>query len=179
MKKIINKAQFSPMKPRIRVFSNRLEFLNPGALPKPYKELQKGDISLPRNPLITKIFRVIDLAENAGYGFDKMFKGWRYHYHQDPVVLTGLDYYRIEFFFEDKYEKKRIKEYQESGQILTERQKEILKIIGENPLISREGLSERLKINSSAIQKHIEKLKQKGLIKRVGPDKGGYWEVLK
>jgi ATP-dependent DNA helicase RecG len=62
------------MKPRIRVFTNWLEFFNPGALPKPYEILKKGDIFLPRNPIITKIFRVIDLAENAGYGFDKILK---------------------------------------------------------------------------------------------------------
>src|SRR3989338_6591373 len=83
----------------VDIFDDRVEISNPGALPKPCEELQKGDISLPRNPIITKIFRIIDLAENAGYGFDKMFKGWRYHYSKEPIVSTGLDYYKIEFFF--------------------------------------------------------------------------------
>ena len=32
-------------------------------------------ISLPRNPLIIKMFRFAKLAENAGYGIDKM-KSW-------------------------------------------------------------------------------------------------------
>ena len=160
---LIHSDYFSPMKPRIRVFSNRLEFLNPGALPKPYKELQKGDISLPRNPLITRIFRVIDLAENAGYGFDKMFKGWRYHYHQDPVILTGLDYYRIEFFFGEKSSEKS--------------SEKILRIIKENPHINAEEISLKINISSRAVEKNISKLKKDGLIKRIGPDKGGYWEV--
>jgi ATP-dependent DNA helicase RecG len=97
---LIHSDYFSPMKPRIRVFTNRIEFFNPGALPKPYEELQKGDISLPRNPLICKMFRIVDLAENAGYGFDKMFKGWENHYLNKPVITTGTDYYRIEFYFE-------------------------------------------------------------------------------
>lgn len=98
---LIHSDYHSPMKPRIRVFTNRIEFFNPGALPKPYEELQKGDISLPRNPLITKMFRVIDLAENAGYGFDKMIKGWQEHYKTKPTVSGGIDNYRIEFFFEE------------------------------------------------------------------------------
>ena len=61
---------------------------------------------------------------------------------------------------------------------LTERQEEILDLIEQNNKISRKQLSEILSINPSAIQKHISKLKQKGLIKRIGPDKGGYWEIV-
>ena len=61
----------------------------------------QGDISLPRNPLITKMFRIIDLAENAGYGFDKMIKGWSSFYNTEPVITSGIDYYKIEFYFKD------------------------------------------------------------------------------
>ena len=61
---------------------------------------------------------------------------------------------------------------------LTERQEEILNLIEQNNKISRKQLSDILNINPSAIQKHINKLKQKGLLKRIGPDKGGYWEVI-
>lgn len=39
-------------------------------------------------------------------------------------------------------------------------------------------MSDKLKINPSAVQKHLNKLKQKGLLKRIGPDKGGYWEII-
>ncbi|MDR1004590.1 MAG: putative DNA binding domain-containing protein, partial [Prevotellaceae bacterium] len=60
---------FSPMKPRIRVFTNRIEFENPGALPRPVKELLNEDVTIPRNPVIAKLFRVANLCENAGYGF--------------------------------------------------------------------------------------------------------------
>jgi ATP-dependent DNA helicase RecG len=46
------------------------------------------------------------------------------------------------------------------------------------PGITRRELSEALKINQSAIQKHIDKLKKEGIIRRVGPAKGGRWEVV-
>ena len=39
-------------------------------------------------------------------------------------------------------------------------------------------LSENIGINQSAIQKHLDKLKQKGLLKRIGADRGGYWEII-
>jgi ATP-dependent DNA helicase RecG len=29
------------------------------------------------------------------------------------------------------------------------------------------------------MHRNLDKLKEQGIIKRVGPDKGGYWKVLK
>lgn len=39
-------------------------------------------------------------------------------------------------------------------------------------------LAQRLKISEVSIYKRIIKLKQKDLIRRVGSDKGGHWEVI-
>ena len=62
---------------------------------------------------------------------------------------------------------------------LAESQKRILKLIKENPYISKKKLSEIIGISTTAIDKNITRLKKKGLLKRIGPDKGGYWEVVK
>ena len=62
---------------------------------------------------------------------------------------------------------------------LTEREKNLLEVIKEKPAISRKELSEALGINPSAVQKHIQKLKERDLLRRIGPDKGGHWEILK
>ena len=37
---------------------------------------------------------------------------------------------------------------------------------------------EFLGINRSAIQKHLSNLKAAGRLRRIGPDKGGHWEVV-
>jgi len=34
-------------------------------------------------------------------------------------------------------------------------------------------------ISLSKIKENISKLKAKGLIERIGPDKGGYWKIVK
>ncbi|WP_439799793.1 winged helix-turn-helix transcriptional regulator [Treponema sp.] len=54
----------------------------------------------------------------------------------------------------------------------------ILELIKKNPQVSRKELCDNLKINPSAVQKHIEKLKAQGIIKRSGGAKGGWWEIL-
>jgi len=71
---------FSPMHPTIRVFTDRIEFQNPGGFIVPVSKVLQEAISLPRNPIIIKLFRFAKLSENAGYGIDKM-KRW--------TTLTG------------------------------------------------------------------------------------------
>ena len=58
-----------------------------------------------------------------------------------------------------------------------ERVVRLLELIAEKPNITRKELSEALKINPSAVQKHIEKLKNEGIISRVGSDKKGRWKM--
>lgn len=53
----------------------------------------------------------------------------------------------------------------------------LLDLIQQNPKISRKELCEELKINPSAVQKHIEKLKEAKMIERMGGAKGGEWRV--
>lgn len=64
------------------------------------------------------------------------------------------------------------------GQKITAKQAVVLDFIKQNSSISRSDLSDKLKINESAVRKHLDALRNKGVIKRVGPDKGGHWEVL-
>ncbi len=40
-------------------------------------------------------------------------------------------------------------------------------------------MSENLNRSRSAIAKQIAKMKEEGVVKRIGADKGGYWELLK
>ncbi|MDR0893879.1 MAG: hypothetical protein LBN06_01055 [Prevotellaceae bacterium] len=91
---------FSPMKPRIRVFTNRIEFENPGALPRPVKELLNEDVTIPRNPVIAKLFRVANLCENAGYGFDKML-AWKTETQQEVTFDTWVDKTKVTFMLKD------------------------------------------------------------------------------
>jgi predicted HTH transcriptional regulator len=71
---LMHNDYFSAAKPRVRIFSNRIEFENPGNFSLPIEVLLKKDISLPRNPVIAKLFRCVKLCENAGYGFNKILK---------------------------------------------------------------------------------------------------------
>ncbi len=55
----------------------------------------------------------------------------------------------------------------------------IIELIEGNPFITTQKIADSLGISRRAIAKTIAKLQQKGLLQRIGPDKGGYWQILK
>jgi ATP-dependent DNA helicase RecG len=65
------------------------------------------------------------------------------------------------------------------GEKLTDNQEKILEIIIRDPLISANKISDEIGISSRKVEENIKKLKEKGIIKRIGPAKGGHWEVIK
>jgi len=91
---------FSPACPRIRIFTNHIEFYNPGGLPKPFEELKSKDISLPRNPILAKLFRMVKLAENAGFGFDKIDENWKAYNSTVPDYQIEFDSVIVDFKME-------------------------------------------------------------------------------
>ena len=53
----------------------------------------------------------------------------------------------------------------------------ILDDLRENPRLTITDLAKKYSVDIKTIKRDIETLKQKGLITRIGPDKGGYWKV--
>ena len=54
----------------------------------------------------------------------------------------------------------------------------LLELIRGNPKITFAEMVSAAGISRSAIQKHIERLKDAQRLRRIGPDKGGHWEVI-
>ena len=69
----------------------------------------------------------------------------------------------------------RKKRLEKSGKKTVEVIWELLKV---HPNITLAGLVKALGITRSTIQKHIVNLKAAGRLRRIGPDKGGHWEVV-
>jgi len=54
----------------------------------------------------------------------------------------------------------------------------IINEIKKNPQVSYEQLSNLLGVTKMTISRDIEKLKQLDILKRIGPAKGGHWQIL-
>ena len=71
----------------------------------------------------------------------------------------------------------QIKTIFEANDALKSKEK-ILQIITNNPYVTTRELSELVGLSIAGIEKNMRQMKEKGLIRRIGPDRGGYWEVL-
>ena len=168
---------FSPACPRIRIFTNHIEFYNPGGLPKPFEELRRKDISLPRNPILAKLFRMVKLAENAGFGFDKIDENWKAYNSTVPDYQIEFDFVIVDFKMEaEESIGKNVGEVSEKTSEKTS--EKILSMMKNNENITIAELTKAIGVSSRSIERNIDKLKQEGKINRIGADKGGYWQVI-
>jgi len=63
------------------------------------------------------------------------------------------------------------------GETLTVNRIKILELMIEDPYISRADLANNVGISETSIYRNIEAMRGKYL-RRVGPDKGGFWEII-
>ena len=54
----------------------------------------------------------------------------------------------------------------------------ILNAIRQNPKVSAAEIAMKLGISSRAVEKRIKTMRENGTICRVGPDRGGYWDII-
>ena len=54
----------------------------------------------------------------------------------------------------------------------------IIDLIKEDPYISTSKKAEIIGVDRRSIARNIKKLQEQGVVRRVGPDKGGFWEVI-
>ena len=170
---LIHTDYFSQASPRIRVFTDRYEFYNPGGLPKAIEFILKEDFSLPRNPVVAKLFRFIKLSENIGSGFSKMISGWQKHYHVKPLIASDFDFYTITFPTTTTT-KSTTKTTTKQN---TEQQ--VLSVLRDNPHLTAEDVAKQVGISKEGIRYHIKNLKKKGILGREGGTKNGRWVMKK
>ena len=176
--------------PKFEIFSDRIEITSAGSLPEGLSEQEFYEgFSVPRNKELMRIFKDLELVEQLGSGIPRILE----HYGKESFKFSD-NFLRMTFTAKETA-------VEEGGQIggvmgglkggqiggqkdaeiddikeLTHRQKEVLKLIASDNRISRSGIAEILHINESAIQKHLNNLKDAGFIERVGGTRG-YWEI--
>ena len=60
---------------------------------------------------------------------------------------------------------------------LTDRQRQIVKMVAQYPFTTTTLMAQNLKVSLMTIRRDIEKMSH--VIRHVGPDKGGHWEIIK
>ena len=59
------------------------------------------------------------------------------------------------------------------------REQDIVNVIRRNKYSTRESIAAELGVSTATVGRELQKLQILGLIKRVGSNKNGYWEIIK
>jgi ATP-dependent DNA helicase RecG len=114
----------------------------------------------------------IGRADELGSGV-RNISNYYLNYSNIKPVFEDADIFRCVIHINDRKSGQTGEEPQ-----LTKSQLAVLNIIKDNPSVSRREIPSILQISPSAVQKHLTLLKQKTIIKRIGPDFGGHWQIL-
>jgi len=182
---------------KFAIFDNRIEITSPGGLlPNVNIEDLGTGVSEFRNKIIGKIFNESGLIEGYGTGILRIRKYIEEKGLVPPEFRDYNGFFKVIFYNaekevekEEREVEKEEREVEKEGrevekeerevEKLTEHQKMILDLIKNNPPISKKEMSENLGIRPSSIDKNITTLKKKGYLMRVGPAKGGHWEIIR
>jgi len=162
----------------VEVYDDRVEIVNPGVFPQ-HRKKEFGKISVRRNEHIADLFFRMDKVERAGTGIRRMKEAMAAA-ELPPLKIRQTGFYTI--VFKRAVERVGEKVVEKVGvrvvEKLTANRGKIIDHMMENKTISAKELSELVGISQRKIEENISWLKEKGLIKRIGPDKGGHWEIV-
>ena len=181
---------------QIKMFDNRLVFESPGRLPGTVKPSNIRHTHFSRNPKIAQFLKAYDFVKEFGEGVDRVCRELEANgtphlsFHLDDFILKITVPKVTERVIEKDVNvtEKVIKTHQEViekviekavalNEKLTGNRISIIKLIIENPYISKSELSKHVGISENSISRNIEAMRDKYL-RRVGPNKGGFWEII-
>ena len=148
----------------VEIFSDRVEITSPGGLPKGLNPQEFGTRSVLRNPNLANLFHRIDYIEKMGTGIRRIQKMIS-EAGLPPVQYKWDDFVTVIFPLEEMKTSEKTSE-------------KIIEIINSNPNVTIKELSGFIGISKRSVERNLQKLQKEGKIKRIGPDRGGYWEVI-
>jgi ATP-dependent DNA helicase RecG len=174
----------------IAVFKDRVEIRSPGLLygGLTIKTITTKMVSERRNELIAEMLHRVHFIEKWGRGIKLILSkepDTKFSEVGTKFITTFIrrSYYEGKQVGEKGSEKggeSKEKRLVEKGvEKLSANENLIYTLIRNNPYISKNEMMSQGSLTKKTVEYNIEKLKKKGILKRIGPDKGGYWEVVK
>lgn len=192
---------------QIKMFDDRIVFESPGKLPGQVKPDNIRNTHFSRNPKIASFLKAYHYVKEFGEGVDRIYRELEANGANVPTFCTEDFILKITVpkvtlpkvtVNKDKVTEKvtenkgkvtvnkekaagkfsKVMEKAEGmGDELSKNRITILKLMIENPYITKVELAKAVGISEISIWRNIEAMRGKYL-RRVGPDKGGFWEVL-
>ena len=174
--------------PQISMFSNRIEILSHGGLPRGLTKKQFFEgVSLPRNETLMRIFLSMDLVEHTGHGIPTIVEKYG-----EEVFEIEDNYIKCTIPYDEKVMAQRNENGGLNGGIgglngglnggiggLKPSEKKILDLILESPEDKAEEMAAKLSLGKRTVERALSRLRELGMIERIGSKRDGRWIVIK
>ena len=135
-----------------------------------------------RNPKIAAFLKAYNFVKEFGEGFDRICREQEPHGANVPSFRT--DEFILKIMVPKVVEKVTVnftEKVNATENVIDASQKtsqKIIDLIKEDPYISTSKMAEIIGVDRRNIARNIKKLQEQGVVRRVGPDKSGFWEVI-
>ncbi len=171
---IIAHREYTDARPAtMAIYSDRVEFKNPNNPNGKGPINPKTFVPRPKNPVISRFMIQLGRAEELGSGITNVTKylpfytkGAKASFIEDSMFTTVIPL---------------ILAVNMGNKLITTQKttQKILDILGRNPSATRKEVAQLLGgITVNGVKYHLEKMKKQKIIRRVGSDKGGHWEIF-
>ena len=167
---------------RVFVFDNRIEIISPGHLPNnlTVEKIKEGNSNI-RNPiLVSYVAKGLLPYHGLGSGINRALKHWPHIDFIDDhegCLFKAIVYRKIDD------SRLLVTMSPESEPLAPEMSPDIntviIDLIRRDSTVTTDIVAKSLNISKRTVLRRLEELKQEGVVRRIGPSKGGKWEVLK
>lgn len=156
------------------IYLDKVDISNPGGLVHGLTKEDFGKRSMPRNPLLMDLFMRIEKVEKAGTGIKRIRDAMK-EYGLTAKFDINENWFSVVFprVMQGATTQKTVEKDVEKTV------EKILGLIRKNSRITQKELMVETGLSRRGVEWNLSKLKKEGKLKRIGPDKGGHWEILK
>ena len=170
---------------RLFVFDNRIEIISPGHLPNnlTVPKIRAGNSNI-RNPiLVSYVAKGLLPYRGLGSGIKRALGDWPdidFTDDREGNLFVATVHRKTSGDFADT-ENGALQvngSLKGSPKSSPKTDEQIVALLSQDAMLSTEDIGQRLDITKRAVLKQIQKLKTQGRLRRIGPARGGHWEVV-
>ena len=132
-----------------------------------------------KNPKIANVFSQMGIVEELGSGIRKMFKYTPLYANGKEPIIEEQDVYRIEIPYVPTLLPTTDESGKKTGKKTGKELEDVIKeAIRKDSSITIQEFQKLTGLSKNGTWNVLNRMKEQNKIKRIGPDKGGHWEVV-
>ena len=182
---VAHRSYLEPGNIQVALYDDRLEITSPGMLLNnvSVSKIMEGYSKL-RNPAIASAFAYMKIIEKWGTGIPRIFRECAEYELPKPQLLDFDGDFRVNMYRKTTQTTQTTQTNQTNQTIvsnfsdLTDDDNVILNALLQNNRLTQREIASKLEWSVDRVKYYLQKLKKKGVIKRVGSSHNGYWDII-